>query len=100
MPQQVNAVPPGAPQMPAVAKNSRIFCNNLAWTVGGDELKTYFLNNGFRVTDANVAYFPDGRSKGWGIVNFENDEDIPNAVAQLHNSTLNVRTKRVNLDCF
>jgi hypothetical protein len=55
MPQQVNAVPPGAPQMPAVAKNSRIFCNNLAWTVGGDELKTYFLNNGLRVTRQDQA---------------------------------------------
>jgi hypothetical protein len=97
MPQQVNAVPQGAPQMPVpVTKNAvGIFCNNLAWSVGGEELKSYFLNNGFCITDAQVAYFPDGRSKGWGIVNLENDADVPNAVAQLNNTMLNVRINAV-----
>ena len=91
---QVQQMNQGAPQMgqPGVARNaSGVFCNNLAWSVTGDDLKNYFLTNGFRVTDAQVAYFPDGRSKGWGIVNFENDTDVPNAVAQLNNTMLNVR---------
>jgi hypothetical protein len=82
-----------------------VYCNNLSWTVGAEELQNFFSAAGFQVMDGKVAYFPDGRSKvraalccvaalcshalralqGWGIVQMATPQDATNAVAQLNN---------------
>ena len=50
------------------------------------------------VVQAEVARQPGGRSKGWGLVDYETPDAANNAIAQLHNSELQGRSIIVRLE--
>jgi len=57
----------------------RVYVGNLAWRTSWQELKDKFRENG-NVVYANVMTNDDGRSKGWGIVEFEHPEEALAAI--------------------
>jgi RNA recognition motif-containing protein len=57
----------------------RCFVGNLAWKTSWQDLKDTFRDAG-TVVYANVMRDDNGRSKGWGIVEFETPEEAVNAV--------------------
>ncbi len=73
----------------------RLYVGNLPYQLTIDELKAFFAGAG-TVTDAAIITDREtGRSKGFGFVEFANDEDAARAQsmfngAQLHNRTLKV----------
>ena len=64
--------------------------DNLAWKTSSAALKDYFATVG-RVLHAEVMMRPDGKSEGWGIVEFETREMAEAAIRQLHETQLDGR---------
>src|SRR3546814_11905915 len=83
-PERAVAAPaPGA----ASASSGRVFVGNLSWEVAWQDLKDHMRQAG-NVTRADVLRGPDGRSRGCGIVEFENLEDAQTAIDTLNDSML------------
>jgi len=70
------------------AKSKRVFVGNLAWTVTWRELKDHMRVAGLEVVHADVLMGGDGRSKGCGIVEFQDVESASRACAMLNDSEL------------
>ncbi|KAH3679765.1 hypothetical protein WICMUC_000731 [Wickerhamomyces mucosus] len=68
-----------------------VFVGNLPFSINWQALKDLFKPVG-SVISADVKLDDYGRSRGFGIVSFENAEDVQNAVAQLHGTDLEGRT--------
>eukprot|EP00555_Chaetoceros_dichaeta_P015713 CAMPEP_0198258294 /NCGR_PEP_ID=MMETSP1447-20131203/7762_1 /TAXON_ID=420782 /ORGANISM="Chaetoceros dichaeta, Strain CCMP1751" /LENGTH=174 /DNA_ID=CAMNT_0043945381 /DNA_START=80 /DNA_END=601 /DNA_ORIENTATION=+ len=66
----------------------RVYIGNLSWDVTWVELKDHMKTTGCEVTRADVLASPDGRSKGCGIVEFENAEGASRAVLTLNDTDL------------
>ncbi|KAI8806419.1 RNA-binding domain-containing protein [Cladochytrium replicatum] len=62
----------------------QLFVGNLPFAVGWQELKDLFRAAG-NVLRTDVAMTPQGRSRGFGTVLFETDEEARNAIAQFNN---------------
>lgn len=60
--------------------NRRLYVGNLPFRVTWEELKDSFRKFG-EVAYANVSTNPDGRSKGWGVVEMANGRDARAAIA-------------------
>ena len=74
-----------------------LFIGSLAYATTDDALKAHFEQIG-PVASARVITDRDsGRSKGFGFVEFENDEDNQKAVDQLDGKELDGRTISVGL---
>lgn len=74
-----------------------LFVGNLAYTTNDDSLNAFFAQIG-PVVSARVITEPSGgRSKGFGFVEFENDEDNQKAVDQLNGKDLDGRAITVSL---
>ena len=74
-----------------------LFIGSLAYATTDDSLKAFFETIG-PVSSARVITDRDsGRSKGFGFVEFENDEDNQKAIDQLNDKELDGRTITVNL---
>merc|ERR1711879_46590 len=71
---------PGA-QMPGFS----LYVGNLPYSVSWQDLKDHFRACG-TVVRADVARNHDGRSRGYGTVVFEKQEDAQNAIATMHDS--------------
>lgn len=76
---------------------TRVFCGNLAWKVDDAQLREHMSACG-TVVEAKVAYNPDGRSKGWGIVEFQWPHEARKAVETMHDSELAGRPLTVRED--
>ncbi|MFA7663106.1 MAG: hypothetical protein WCX88_04300 [Patescibacteria group bacterium] len=64
----------------------KLFIGNLDFTINQDQLKEMFAVYG-PVLSANIVIDKfSGRSKGFGFVEFENDEDAMKALAELNDS--------------
>ena len=75
---------------PDDTKGRRVYIGNLSWGVSWQDLKDHMREAG-EVTRADIMTGPDGRSKGCGIVEYENDEDAQKAVLTLNDTELNGR---------
>ncbi|MBA0751472.1 hypothetical protein Gogos_000393 [Gossypium gossypioides] len=64
-------------------KFNNIYVKNLSESTSDDDLKTIFGEFGL-ITSAVVMREPDGKSKGFGFVNFENADDAARAVESLN----------------
>lgn len=78
----------------------KLFIGSLAYATTDDTLLAHFAGIG-PVASAKVIYNRDdsgsqGTSKGFGFVEYENDEDAKKAIEQLDNSELDGRTIHVN----
>ena len=68
----------------------RLYVGNLSYESTWQSLKDHFKNSG-NVTRADVQQDNDGRSKGYGFVEFTNPHEAASAYAQLNNSYLDGR---------
>ncbi len=77
--------------------SQNLFIGSLAYATTDDTLKAHFEQIG-PVASARVITDRDtGRSKGFGFVEFENDDDNQKAVDQLNGKELDGRTINVSL---
>ncbi|KAF6255147.1 G-strand telomere binding protein 1 [Scenedesmus sp. NREL 46B-D3] len=75
----------------------RCYVSNLAWKTSWQDLKDKFRECG-QVVYANVTRGDDGRSKGWGIVEFETPDEAIAAVNTLNGTDLGGRRIAVRED--
>ena len=75
---------------------TKLFVGSLPWAVDDNQLQELFSEFG-EVTSAKVIIDRDtNRSKGFGFVEFDDDEAAKAAIAKLNNSEMNGRTIVVN----
>lgn len=66
---------------------STIFVRNLPWSTTNDELKEFFESKLDRDVDsATVQFNKQGRSKGWALVSFPDEEGAQNAIQELNDA--------------
>ncbi|EFN53373.1 hypothetical protein CHLNCDRAFT_32263 [Chlorella variabilis] len=75
----------------------RVYVSNLAWRTSWQDLKDKFRECG-NVVYSNVIKDESGRSKGWGIVEFETPEEALTAINTLNGVELGGRTILVRED--
>eukprot|EP00586_Coscinodiscus_wailesii_P014736 CAMPEP_0172495502 /NCGR_PEP_ID=MMETSP1066-20121228/71422_1 /TAXON_ID=671091 /ORGANISM="Coscinodiscus wailesii, Strain CCMP2513" /LENGTH=215 /DNA_ID=CAMNT_0013267223 /DNA_START=40 /DNA_END=684 /DNA_ORIENTATION=- len=75
----------------------KCFVGNLDWDVAWQDLKDHMRQVG-EVAYAEVMTESDGRSKGCGIVQFENEEDVEKAIEELDGTELKGRNIYVRED--
>lgn len=71
----------------AVRIGKRCYVGNLAWRTSWQDLKDKFRDCG-NVVYANVMRDDDGRSKGWGIVEYETPDEALQAINTLNGADL------------
>jgi RNA recognition motif-containing protein len=75
---------------------TKLFVGSLPYTMTDEELEALFVEIG-SVTSAKVIFDRDtGRSKGFGFVEMESDEDAKAAIDKLNGSDVNGRSLVVN----
>lgn len=84
-----------AGELPKIGR--RCFVGNLAWSTSWQDLKDHFRDAG-TVVYCNVTREPNGRSKGWGIVEFEKPEEAITAVSMFNGTEFAGRTLIVRED--
>jgi RNA recognition motif-containing protein len=75
---------------------SKLFVGSLPYNTTSDDLQTLFAQFGNIVSTAVITDRDSGRSKGFGFVEFENDDDAKAAVKALDGSDLEGRRIIVN----
>jgi cold-inducible RNA-binding protein len=84
------------PQGMELFLNNKLFVGGLSWGTTDKELKEAFEAYG-DVTDARVIRERDsGRSRGFGFVTFENEEDAGSALEAMNDTELDGRNIRVD----
>lgn len=74
----------------------KLFVGSLPWATTSQDLNDLFSQYG-AVSSANVLTDRDtGRSRGFGFVEFENDEDAKKAIAALDGSDFQGRSLKVS----
>lgn len=74
----------------------RLFVGNLSWGTDDQSLRVAFEKD-HNVSDAKVIFdHVTGRSRGFGFVTFETQEDAENAMASMHDFELDGRNIRVD----
>lgn len=75
----------------------KLYVGNLSWSCTDEELKNLFESVG-PVSSANIAKDREtGRSRGFGFVEMETEEDAQKAIEKFNESELSGRTIRVNV---
>lgn len=74
----------------------KLFVGSLAWATNDDGLKTHFEAAGTVLSARVVTDRDSGRSRGFGFVEFENDDDAKKAIDTLNGSQLDGREITVN----
>ncbi len=75
---------------------TKLFVGSLAWATNDDSLKAHFETLGAVVSARVVTDRETGRSRGFGFVEYENNDDAKKAIDQLNNSDLDGRQITVN----
>lgn len=76
--------------------SKKIYVGNLPFSVTFDRLKELFSSYG-QIEDAIVISDKfSGRSKGFGFVTFDNDNDADKAIAEMNNKNVEGRELKVN----
>uniref|UniRef100_A0A914DWV9 RRM domain-containing protein n=1 Tax=Acrobeloides nanus TaxID=290746 RepID=A0A914DWV9_9BILA len=74
-----------------------VFVGNLPYRATEDDLGHYFSQAG-NVTQVRIVYDRQtNRAKGFGFIEFANEQDAQNAVNQLNDTEFQGRNLRVNL---
>jgi RNA recognition motif-containing protein len=68
----------GAPRRPQSNPN-QLFVGNLPWSTTWQDLKDIAKDNGFNPVRADVAMSYDGKSRGWGTLAFETEDEAKRA---------------------
>ena len=75
---------------------TRIYVGNIPWAATTDELYTLFARRGAVLRAQIIIERENGRSRGFGFVDMENQEEANAAIAALNESEWNGRTLIVN----
>src|SRR6516164_9564891 len=78
-----------------MAKN--IYVGNLAWSVTNEDLLELFGQHGKVVSAQVISDRETGRSRGFGFVEMENDQEAENAIQALNGFQHNNRPLTVNV---
>lgn len=73
-----------------------IYVGNLPYSVTDDELRAAFAEFGEVSTAKIIMDRYSGRSKGFGFVEMDNDDEAQKAIESLDNSEMQGRNLRVN----
>ncbi|KAG0284556.1 hypothetical protein BGZ96_011083 [Linnemannia gamsii] len=82
---------------PGFLRDRRIYVGNLSYDVAWTDLKDFMREVG-PVAHADVLLGPDGRSKGCGVVEFQNAEDAKTAIRKMNDVVLRGRAVFVRED--
>jgi cold-inducible RNA-binding protein len=74
----------------------KLFVGGLPWATTNDDLKQLFSQAGTVTSATIITDKMTGRSRGFGFVEFENDEEAMNAVTQFNGQQYNGRSLVVN----
>jgi cold-inducible RNA-binding protein len=74
----------------------KLFVGSLAWGTTDDTLGAHFATVGTVASAKVITDRESGRSRGFGFVEFENDDEGQAAVDKLNNSDLDGRTISVS----
>lgn len=76
--------------------NKRLFVGSLPYSSTDDELREHFAQAG-NVTDAKIIMDKmTGRSRGFGFVEYETEEDAKKAIEMFHDQDFDGRNLLVN----
>ena len=73
-----------------------IYVGNLPFNLGEEDLKEIFEEYGEVATAKIINDKITGRSKGFGFVEMENDDEATNAIKELNNAEVSGRNIKVN----
>ena len=76
--------------------STKLFVGSLPWSVNDEELKETFEKHGTVVSAKVITDRDTRRSRGFGFVEMENQDDAKKAIKALHDSELNGRNIVVN----
>ncbi|KAF1322705.1 Rna-binding protein, partial [Globisporangium splendens] len=89
---------PVPPQYPMGGGDGRqLYIGNLPWETNWQSLKDLFRTVG-DVERSEIAEFPDGKSRGFGIIRFYNPQDAWLAIDRFNGAEINGRVIEVRLD--
>lgn len=71
--------------------STKLYVGNLPWTFSNNQLSDTFKPHGNVVSAKVVTDKESGRSRGFGFVEMENDNDANSAIKALNGSELNGR---------
>jgi RNA recognition motif-containing protein len=71
--------------------STKLYVGNLPWTFSNDQLQDTFKKHGNVVSAKVITDKETGKSKGFGFVEMENDNDANSAIKALNGSELNGR---------
>lgn len=77
--------------------SQNLFVGSLAYATTDDTLKTHFEQIGAVASARVITDRDSGRSKGFGFVEFESDDDNQKAIDKLNNTELDGRAITVTL---
>jgi len=78
-------------------EEKKIYIGNLNYEVTEEELREIIKKKGFEAQDVTIIRDKySGRSKGFGFVEFENDEQVQKAIESLDGYELKSRKLKVN----
>lgn len=75
---------------------TKLYVGGLAYSVTDDELKEFFESEGTVASAFVIKDKESGRSKGFGFVEFEDDQEAQNAIKSLSGKELSGRAIIVN----
>lgn len=64
--------------------STKLYVGNLPWALNDNELKDTFKTHGNVITAKVITDKQSGRSKGFGFVEMENENDANNAIKALN----------------
>ncbi len=79
-----------------VTRLKKIYVGNLSFSLSDQDLMTIFSEHGSVASAAVVMDRETGRSRGFGFVEMENDEDANKAIQALNGKEVEGRTLNVN----
>ncbi|NQT28069.1 MAG: RNA-binding protein [Candidatus Omnitrophica bacterium] len=80
-----------------MSEENKIYVGNLEYSVDDAALKSFIESKGLQTKDVKVISDKyTGRSKGFGFVAFETDQELQKAIEALDGQDLNGRDLKVN----
>jgi RNA recognition motif-containing protein len=73
-----------------------IYCGNLSYQMNDEELRNIFINHGVINSAKIIINKETGRSKGFGFVEIDNEDEAKRAIQELNGTTVKGRRIRVN----
>jgi len=75
---------------------NRLYVGNLNFKTDEEGLKSFFAQNGAVVSARIITDKETGRSRGFGFVEMETDDEASNTIEQLDGQELDGRPLRIN----